>query len=516
MIGPEFLFDCGVKSATLLGVTAVSATLLRSRPAALRHLVWCAGIVAVLALPLARSFAPAVTIPAAMDLRTTIDIFGGAPAQRDTSEPVDPLPFAGWTWLGGAAVVGARLAAGLARLSILTRRAVPTSLPDSVSIPARVRVLSSCEVSAPVTWGAVRPVILLPAESSDWPQDRLRVALAHELAHIRRFDWMWQFLAQLCCALYWFNPLSWYAERRMCRERELACDDGVLANGVLGSDYARHLVEIARSVRRDESFSVGVAMARKSNLENRVLAMLNPALKRERVTAKLFAVAAVLCAAVLIPLAGLRATAQGTGGAVNGSVLDASHAAVTGASVYMKNLSGRNTEITRTNRAGEYAFSALPEGRYQMEVKARGFEVYRVDVAVSSGMSAVQNVVLNVGKGSETMDIVGKSPNPKPAESSPARVNAGGEVQAMKLVHMVRPLYPDHLKAQGIEGSVLLKAVVGTDGKVLSLETQNIQVHEELVKAAKEAVSQWRYEPTQLNGEPVEVIVSVELNFRLQ
>ena len=75
-------------------------------------------------------------------------------------------------------------------------------------------------------WGLLAPnVILLPADADSWGEDRLRAVLLHELAHIRRNDWESRLIAQIMCAVYWFNPLVWFAARRMQVEAERACDD---------------------------------------------------------------------------------------------------------------------------------------------------------------------------------------------------------------------------------------------------------------------------------------------------
>jgi protein TonB len=91
----------------------------------------------------------------------------------------------------------------------------------------------------------------------------------------------------------------------------------------------------------------------------------------------------------------------------------------------------------------------------------------------------------------------------------------GGSVQATKVESMVRPSYPPDCKAEGIEGTVLMRAVIGRDGVLLNLEAINKLVDQRLVDAAMEAVRQWRYRPTLLNGNPVEVITEIQVNFTL-
>jgi hypothetical protein len=93
-----------------------------------------------------------------------------------------------------------------------------------------------------------RPAVLMPTGAADWPAGRQRVVLLHELAHVRRRDCQVQLVAHLALALHWFNPLAWWAVRRLRIEREHACDDHVLRSGARASDYADHLLQIARGL----------------------------------------------------------------------------------------------------------------------------------------------------------------------------------------------------------------------------------------------------------------------------
>jgi hypothetical protein len=149
------------------------------------------------------------------------------------------------------------------------------TLGASVGVRGPVKLLRGADAAMPATWGILRPTVLLPAEADEWTSERQRVVLLHELAHVARRDCLTQMLATLCCAVYWFHPGAWWAARRMRVEREEACDDRVLAAGARASDYAGHLVEVARAFRLPRPATPVLAMARGSQLQDRVLAVLD-------------------------------------------------------------------------------------------------------------------------------------------------------------------------------------------------------------------------------------------------
>jgi beta-lactamase regulating signal transducer with metallopeptidase domain len=172
-----------------------------------------------------------------------------------------------------------------------------------------LRVLESERVGVPMMWGLFRPVVLLPAETPHWFEERRRIVIIHELAHLERGDCWTQAIAQLACAVHWFNPLAWLAARRMRVERERACDDRVLNAGLRASDYASHLLEIARSMRDVRcSGLAAVAMARPSQLEGRLLAILDAKRSRRALSRYALAVALLFAACAVPSLAAMQLT----------------------------------------------------------------------------------------------------------------------------------------------------------------------------------------------------------------
>jgi beta-lactamase regulating signal transducer with metallopeptidase domain/peroxiredoxin len=128
----------------------------------------------------------------------------------------------------------------------------------------------------PMTFGFLRSYVVLPKQAIGWTDERLRMVLLHELAHVKRRDITWQLVARVACALYWFHPLVWWALRRMRIDRESACDDCVLATGQKASRYATQLLEIARIHHPCSPLTTAaMSMARRSQLEGRLRAVLD-------------------------------------------------------------------------------------------------------------------------------------------------------------------------------------------------------------------------------------------------
>jgi beta-lactamase regulating signal transducer with metallopeptidase domain len=225
-------------------------------------------------------------------------------------------------WAVGFAVCIARLLAGLCWTWWTARRARHVTQPDwvtdlaaasaSLGLRAPVTMLTSTHAAMPAVHGLWRARLLLPAQAQAWTAERRRVVLLHELAHVLRRDVAVQILARLAAAVHWFNPLAHMAVRQLRIEQERACDDVVLACGPSGTEYADHLVEIAQGGRASLAGADGwvtVGMARPTQLETRLHAILDPGADRRALSLRSRALLAASVMAVALPLASLRVTA---------------------------------------------------------------------------------------------------------------------------------------------------------------------------------------------------------------
>lgn len=363
------------RGAALLVLAATAALLMRRAPASLRHHVWMLAMTGLLALPLLTRALPEWRVPlpevvtaawtatgpgsiagpaeratrhpagpaaAGADGRAELETAAGAHAaaaagdaareprgeslRRSRNAAMDGLTWPALlllAWGAGFLAFSLRLAIDVGRAALLVRRARPVTdrqwnvLVSLLSLKAGlgrgVRVVCSPEVNVPMAWGILGRWLVLPGDFETWPVERRRVVVLHELAHLRRRDCLAQAIARLALAVHWPNPLAWFATRRITAEREQACDDAVLTAGVRGPSYAHHLVEIARGLSRPgQPARAAVAMARPSELENRVVAILDERRSRRVLGRRTSRLAFVGAAALLLPVAAIRpASASG-------------------------------------------------------------------------------------------------------------------------------------------------------------------------------------------------------------
>ncbi len=529
MTQTAWLIEMAWKGSAILIAAFAGAALLRRSSAASRHFLWSAAFAVLLLLPPAIWLSPqwrASTPAAGPETRaaTTVHV-------HPVIAPANFAPPDAWSpwllvWAFGCVLASLRFAAGAAQArsmlqgSHLACYAVSAmrEAAKTAGISRQVRVVESELAHTPLVCRTFRPVIVLPKEAASWTGSRLRTALLHEATHIARRDIATQALANAACCLYWFHPLAWMAEREQRRERERACDDAVLATGTSAHDYADDLLAMARSMgARRLAAPNTAAMAEGSNLEQRIQAMLDPRRDRRPVRLRAIAIAAVALAALLAPAASVRVRAQNGQGSLTGVVEDPSGGRVPNCNIVAQNRDGSNRETTTTNAAGEYQFSGIPAGNYDVEFAARGFARAKRSAAVPSAGAARADAHLTLGGLRESLQVTGRRPPAAPQSqalaSAPIRI--GGNVQAAKLIFHPDPIYSEELRQAGIEGTVTIEAIVGKDGLVQAARAVNTDVDVRLVKQALDAVEQWRYQPTLLNNAPVSVTTTIEVHFTL-
>ena len=557
------LVNSTIKMSLVILLALGVMELMRKRSAALRHWVLAVVVGCAAAMPVLDAVRPAFPLwPLRSDSLQASETSQTAGRVQSMTQPVtrrapavpaggnassDPTgisnalslerisPVLRTVWLSGLVASVLVLLAGLGRLTWLAARSHPvttgrwselaTETAGAYRLHRPVVLLQSDHPSLLVTWGFAVPKVILPAAAIQWSDDRARVVLWHELAHVRRGDWVVQMFVEFLRAIFWFNPLLWVLSRRLRLESEHACDDEVMSRGVEGADYATHLVDLARVLGRSSRTVLpgfpAPAMARPSSLERRVRAMLNDRQNRTPTTGstRVIIVAALLATTVAI------AAAQNVFSTFSGSVRDSQGGVLPGVTLVLSNTQRETKYEVKSSRAGSFEFVGLQSGDYDLEARIPGFVTLRQSLSVS-GQNLDRDLVLQVGSLEETVTIVDPekydpaggavrqgSPRPVGACAAPTSGGIGGQIRAPIRIRNLSPQYPQTLHGTGTEGDVVMDGHIGLDGFIRDLQVRN-QAHPDFASAATSAVSEWQWDQTLLNCVPVEVFITVTARFR--
>ncbi len=357
----------------------------------------------------------------------------------------------------------------------------------SMSLSREMPVRLSDQVAVPIVAGLLRPQILLPKSVVHWPAERVRAALAHEMAHVERSDLWTQLLSQLIHCIYWPQPLIYWWSLGLRIQREAACDDRVLANYPRPSQYARHLLEVAAELTgREQQQLAALAMARGSQVEKRIAAILSTTCRRTPpariIVAEMCVIASigVLITASVSPFTALKGEELGDNQApgrnesnqenlhtFSGRVLFADGRPAAGARVRNTPSGDKLPSVTTVaNSNGNYQL-VIPANTYHApfiaeSAGALGFTQVELDSNLQDRAVDldVTDIVLKEGKKIDVEVVDGAQ---KPVAEAAVYVQAGnGVVQRLETdAHgKASVVYPEGLRLQTI-GAV--KAKVGCD-----------------------------------------------------
>jgi beta-lactamase regulating signal transducer with metallopeptidase domain len=487
----------------------------------------------------------------------------------ETAAGVSWMTIAGGLWLAGSTLALAGLLTGFVRLHRLRRRCAPVTgrprqLLDALARESGVRrpvaLLQSDDGALMITYGLLTPGIIVPADTSGWTDDRWHVVLRHELAHIARGDAALQTVSEGLRILQPWNPLVWIACRRLRQESEFACDDHVLRGGVAAISYAAHLLEVAKAASdRPTLWASAPAIAHPSTLERRITAMLNTQHDRTPFTRRGWIAVALAALCISLPLAAagiaprppvlpaapeVREVVESEGpapvvaapparpadrpvqlGSITGRVVDQTGGVIPGASITLTDPQTSAQSTAVTNVPGRFTFSGLAPGEYTIAARLAGFTAISTSVTVDPGSTVDRTLTLPIGSLSETVTVACAAaefsilralfPVLEARQTPVAPIRVGGNVREPRKIKHVSPVCPPDAGAGEIR--VTLTGRVGVDGLMhgvaLDENASGGTPPVAFVDAALDAVRQWEFTPTELNGQPIEVGVTVQINF---
>ena len=326
------LIAIALKSLIVAGGALLVLKLASRRSAADRSLIAHLGLLAVLLLPLGSMLLPPLGVAGPAFLAGEPTVVADPVAEAPSATPVVDLTAAATAIEAAPAsplanvdlpillyglpalVLAALTLVAIVRLMSLKARANVLVEPQWLTALARAQqrmgfkhgtaLLTSNELPSPISWGVVRPIILLNEEAAQ-AHGQAEAVIAHELAHVAHLDWAKLLLSRIVVALFWFNPLVWLLAREAHQLREEAADDAVLAANIEDTDYAQLLVGVARHECRGLLLGAhGVAPA-KNSLARRVRRVLDGALERAPGGWRWTSAAAFFAAGMAVPLAAL-------------------------------------------------------------------------------------------------------------------------------------------------------------------------------------------------------------------
>ena len=328
-----------LKGSILMIAAAAAIALMYRASAATRHFVWTLSVAGLLLLPVFAASLPRLEIAvpiAPIEVRAHADepndLIAAPPARTTVTGAVATAPGRSesnassvpWVLLPAVVYVFGLLAL-LGRLVMqhrtarrIARNATTVSDPEwtallgecatRIGVRRRVALLRSRDQLMPMTMGTVAPVIVVPADADTWDEEQRRAVLLHELAHVARHDCLTQMLSAIASAVYWVHPGMWYVARRLRVEREVACDDRVLAAGADAPTYAGYLLELAYAWSGRRAPALVVGMAGPNKVEGRMRAVLDSTRNRTAPTRRAWLAGAAVAAALVLPIAAMSLT----------------------------------------------------------------------------------------------------------------------------------------------------------------------------------------------------------------
>ncbi|MDC0598683.1 TonB family protein [Gammaproteobacteria bacterium] len=488
-----YLLNVLAKSTAIFLAIIVLSFLFRKYSAAARHLIWCVAILSFLVLPLIVLFVPRVEIEIPENTIIT------SPQSENFILVVNEFSHGLENWSSLILVIYftvmftlvAYTILGLYRVQQLTVSAQALKsnarlkelqvILNQEGIFSDIEILETEVLTSPLSWGLRKPVILMPSDSAHWTIEKVRNVLIHEVCHIQRLDWLSHLLSRLTIAIYWFNPLIWYAVRKLGEEAEQACDDAVLLYGRNQSEYANDLLEIAKNVTGTTHKNLIAEAIAHSFLGSRVIAILDSGKSRNK-TESVWVVRALLAMLSTV-------------------VIVASLKIVPEVNLVALNNTFRNTIPVTYLSADE----PLVERRFIQAVAEKP-----VMEEIVFGVESLSYASDVNEQGSRVVDYSSDSLDPTVTITLPTFVPDDvlvddSWIDLVNLLDKGVAVYPEQAMQRGIEGYSIVEYEISAQGRVVNPVIIESSPGSIFNRSSLNAVENYLYEPPVFNGENIGV-----------
>ena len=334
----EVFAGISLKVGIVCGIAGVATLLMRGFSAYARKMIWVAALAGLILMPVMAAFTPVWNLSIIPGIGEPSGAYsfenpGSESGKEMMIGPEQPdrlsssiagaasgfdLGSIHWSeallivWALGALVMTIWFLFTQIVIRSVERSAVPAEgclleeserISSSMGLRCDVRLLLSDRLKVAITTGVVRPTVILPSTAAAWSDERIRLVLSHELAHVMRRDGWIELFSHVATTIHWFNPLVWIAVKQLRIERERDCDNAVLNSGARPSEYASLLMDIAADLgsAARPAWEV-VTISQGSNLKDRLLCILNPSINRSTGSRKAAIIAVILVLTMILPL----------------------------------------------------------------------------------------------------------------------------------------------------------------------------------------------------------------------
>ncbi len=331
--------DIAVKGVIILVPSILASVILKKLSSQLKHLILFISICSIGVLPLLLTTNNIVKLSHNVEITSSgtvlsqtgvkladqadlkafqepeaISNSGSAPAFFNKDIRVNWIIYIYAIWLLGFLVLIIRILSGQYGVYLIKKQSTEmddktihmklfSAVKKEMSIHRNVKLYLHSSNIYPFTVGVLYPAVILPNQALKWSDERIKLVLLHELAHVKRRDNLTQLIARIISAVYWFNPLVWVVLHLLRFEREKVCDERVLHSGVRSVEYASQLLDITRSFNALKNpIVLSSSMARKSDVETRILNILNPAARKGNLSFIKVAASILIIICMIVPL----------------------------------------------------------------------------------------------------------------------------------------------------------------------------------------------------------------------
>jgi TonB family protein len=526
--------------AAIVTVASVLPWLFRVDAPNVRYVYWRAIAVLCLTLPWIQPYRPSQPLIASTAADATI-------APTAVGAVARTVPQINWeTFLLCVLAIGivvrlGRLSTGLIRLRHMRRRATvhsvtPADADAQKTLGTHAIICYARQIEQPLTFGVFKPIVMLPQTLVTQSREIQEAVLGHELLHVKRRDWAWLIVEELVVCVFWFHPASWWVTSQIQRAREEVVDE--LAIQLTGRRKA--YVEALLTFADTTSVVRTAAFARRRHLFRRIaLVSKESVMSSRRIVATCAAMALIVVTGSWYAVSAFPLQVKAPSSAVTSQLEPGP-------------LERKAHAVTPENpipRRVHYEETVLPDGirdqRAVVDVRitlddvgriaeARVLDIYRPsgfkrdsgetrqtrDALVEAALASVRQwrydapfeaplaftVQVRIGTGAPVMEFKPRSEN--------GALRVGGDIKPPRKIKDVPAVYPPIARQAGVAGVVILEIKIGTDGFVE--DGRVLKSIPLLDEAALDAVKQWQFEPTLMNGQPMPVIMTVTINFYQQ